>query len=142
MKKVCLIILIVLSAACLITVNLLFLNSKNDNEKPQCSIEKVEKYNIRDVSYNFKKLDEMTKKYEIKVNYLKSFILDGEKMEDNEEYYFYTSDDSFVNNVKENSEQYGVYEVTVKINNTTNGYMNCINFSVEDEKKHCCCSRF
>lgn len=62
----------------------IFVKSKTETA-PQCIIEEVENYEIKNVSYNFNKLDGMIKKYEIQVNCLLSFYLDGEKTEDNEE---------------------------------------------------------
>lgn len=101
---------------------------------PQCIIENVENYYIKDASYNFTKLDGMIKKYEIKVNGVLTFYLDGEKMENNEEHYFHTSDDDFFNNIKKNSDQYGLYKVTVSINNRLNEKMFDIDWKLDSER--------
>ena len=76
----------------------------------------------------------MIKKYEIQVNCLLSFYLDGEKTENNEEHYFHTSDDEFFNYAKENSDQYGLYEVTFRINNRSNEMMFDIDWILESER--------
>ncbi len=111
----------------------IFVKSKTETA-PQCIIEEVENYEIKNVSYNFNKLDGMIKKYEIQVNCLLSFYLDGEKTEDNEEHYFHTSDDEFFNYAKENSDQYGLYEVTFRINNRSNEMMFDIDWILESER--------
>ena len=101
---------------------------------PQCIIENVENYEIKDASYKFTALDGMMKKYEIQVNGLLTFYLDGEKIENNEEHFFHTSDDYLFNNIKKNSDQYGLYEVTVSINNRSNEMMFDIDWKLDSER--------
>lgn len=101
---------------------------------PQCIIENVENYEIKDASYKFTALDRMMKKYEIQVNGLLTFYLDGEKIENNEEHFFHTSDDEFFKNVMEHSDQYGLYEVTVSINNRSNEMMLDVGWILDSEK--------
>ena len=101
---------------------------------PQCIIEKIENYDIKDASYNFIKLDGMIKKYEIQVNGVLTFYLDGEKIENCEEHFFHTSDDYLFNNIKKNSDQYGLYEVTVSINNRSNEMMFDIDWKLDSER--------
>lgn len=101
---------------------------------PQCIIENVENYEIKDASYNFTKLDGMIKKYEIQVKGLLTFYLDGEKIENNEEHFFHTSNDEFFNNLKEHSDQYGLYEVNFKINNESNEMMFDIDWKLDSER--------
>ena len=111
----------------------IFVKSKTETA-PQCIIEEVENYEIKNVSYNFNKLDGMIKKYEIQVNGLLTFYLDGEKIENCEEHFFYTSDDDLFNNIKKNSDQYGLYEVTVSINNRSNEMMFDIDWKLDSER--------
>lgn len=101
---------------------------------PQCIIENVENYEIKDASYKFTALDGMMKKYEIQVNGLLTFYLDGEKIENNEEHFFHTSDDEFFKNVMEHSDQYGLYEVTVSINNRSNEMMLDVGWILDSER--------
>ena len=101
---------------------------------PQCIIEKIENYEIKDASYNLTKLDGMMKKYEIQVNGLVTFYLDGEKIENNEEHFFHTSNEEFFNNLKEHSDQYGLYEVNFKINNESNEMMFDIDWKLDSER--------
>lgn len=101
---------------------------------PQCIIENVENYEIKDASYKFTALDEMMKKYEIQVNGLLTFYLDGEKIENNEEHFFHTSDDDFFKNLKEHSDQYGLYEVNFKINNESNEMMFDVDWILDSER--------
>ncbi len=101
---------------------------------PQCIIENVENYEIKDASYKFTALDGMMKKYEIQVNGLLTFYLDGEKIENNEEHFFHTSNEEFFNNLKEHSDQYGLYEVNFKINNESNKMMFDIDWILDSEK--------
>lgn len=101
---------------------------------PQCIIENVENYEIKDASYKFTALDGMMKKYEIQVNGLLTFYLDGEKIENNEEHFFHTSDDEFFKNVKEHSDQYGLYEITFSVNNRSNKMMFDIGWILDSEK--------
>ena len=101
---------------------------------PQCIIENVENYEIKDASYKFTALDGMMKKYEIQVNGLLTFYLDGEKIENNEEHFFHTSNEEFFNNLKEHSDQYGLYEVNFKINNDSNKMMFDIDWILDSEK--------
>lgn len=101
---------------------------------PQCIIENVENYEIKDASYKFTALDGMMKKYEIQVNGLLTFYLDGEKIENNEEHFFHTSNEEFFNNLKEHSDQYGLYEVTVSINNRSNEMMLDVGWILDSER--------
>lgn len=101
---------------------------------PQCIIENVENYEIKDASYKFTALDGMMKKYEIQVNGLLTFYLDGEKIENNEEHFFHTSNEEFFNNLKEHSDQYGLYEVTVSINNRSNEMMFDVDWKLDSER--------
>ncbi len=101
---------------------------------PQCIIENVENYEIKDASYKFTALDGMMKKYEIQVNGLLTFYLDGKKIENNEEHFFHTSNDEFFNNLKEHSDQYGLYEVTVSINNRSNEMMFDVDWKLDSER--------
>lgn len=101
---------------------------------PQCIIENVENYEIKDASYKFTALDGMMKKYEIQVNGLLTFYLDGEKIENNEEHFFHTSDDEFFKNITEHSDQYGLYEVTVSINNRSNEMMFDVDWKLDSER--------
>lgn len=125
MKKIILLITTFLTAFVLVILGIvgtLSVRSKSETD-PQCTIEKIENYEIKDASYNFTKLDGMIKKYEIQVKGLLTFYLDGEKIENNEEHFFHTSDDEFFKNVMEHSDQYGLYAVTVRINNRSNEMM-------------------
>lgn len=63
-----------------------------------------------------------------------TFYLDGEKIENNEEHFFHTSDDEFFKNVTEHSDQYGLYEVNFKINNESNKMMFDIDWILDSEK--------
>ena len=101
---------------------------------PQCIIENVENYEIKDASYKFTALDGMMKKYEIQVNGLLTFYLDGEKIENNEEHFFHTSNDDSFKNVKEHSDQYGLYEITFSVNNRSNKIMFDIGWILDSEK--------
>lgn len=101
---------------------------------PQCIIENVENYEIKDTSYKFTALDGMMKKYEIQANGLLTFYLDGKKIENNEEHFFHTSNDEFFNNLKEHSDQYGLYEVTVSINNRSNEMMFDVDWKLDSER--------
>lgn len=101
---------------------------------PQCIIENVENYEIKDASYKFTALDGMMKKYEIQVNGLLTFYLDGEKIENNEEHFFHTSDDDFFKNVKEHSDKYGLYEVTFSVNNRSNEMMFDVGWKLDSER--------
>lgn len=136
MKKIILLITIFLTAFVLVILGMvgtLSARSKSETD-PQCTIEKIENYEIKDASYNFTKLDGMIKKYEIQVKGLLTFYLDGEKIENNEEHFFHTSDDEFFKNVTEHSDQYGLYEVNFKINNESNKMMFDIDWILDSEK--------
>lgn len=136
MKKIILLITTFLTAFVLVILGIvgtLSVRSKSETD-PQCTIEKIENYEIKDASYNFTKLDGMIKKYEIQVKGLLTFYLDGEKIENNEEHFFHTSDDEFFKNVMEHSDQYGLYEVTVSINNRSNEMMFDIGWILDSER--------
>lgn len=136
MKKIILLITTFLTAFVLVILGIvgtLSVRSKSETDS-QCTIEKIEKYEIKDASYNFTKLDGMIKKYEIQVKGLLTFYLDGEKIENNEEHFFHTSDDEFFKNVMEHSDQYGLYEVTVSINNRSNEMMFDIGWILDSER--------
>lgn len=136
MKKIILLITTFLTAFVLVILGIvgtLSVRSKSETD-PQCTIEKIENYEIKDASYNFTKLDGMIKKYEIQVNGLLTFYLDGEKIENNEEHFFHTSDDEFFKNVMEHSDQYGLYEVTVSINNRSNEMMFDVGWILDSER--------
>lgn len=136
MKKIILLITIFLTAFVLVILGIvgtLSVRPKSETD-PQCTIEKIENYEIKDASYNFTKLDGMIKKYEIQVKGLLTFYLDGEKIENNEEHFFHTSDDEFFKNVMEHSDQYGLYEVNFKINNESNKMMFDIDWILDSEK--------
>lgn len=136
MKKIILLITIFLTAFVLVIfgiVGTLSVRPKSETD-PRCTIEKIENYEIKDASYNFTKLDGMIKKYEIQVKGLLTFYLDGEKIENNEEHFFHTSDDEFFKNVKEHSDQYGLYEVTVSINNRSNEMMLDVDWKLDSER--------
>lgn len=136
MKKTILLITTFLTAFVLVILGIvgtLSVRSKSETD-PQCTIEKIENYEIKDASYNFTKLDGMIKKYEIQVKGLLTFYLDGEKIENNEEHFFHTSDDEFLKNVMEHSDQYGLYEVTVSINNRSNEMMFDIGWILDSER--------
>lgn len=136
MKKIILLITIFLTAFVLVILGIvgtLSVRPKSETD-PQCTIEKIENYEIKDASYNFTKLDGMIKKYEIQVKGLLTFYLDGEKIENNEEHFFHTSDDEFFKNVTEHSDQYGLYEVNFKINNESNKMMFDIDWILDSEK--------
>jgi len=136
MKKIILLITIFLTAFVLVILGIvgtLSVRPKSETD-PQCTIEKIENYEIKDASYNFTKLDGMIKKYEIQVKGLLTFYLDGEKIENNEEHFFHTSDDEFFKNVKEHSDQYGLYEVTVSINNRSNEMMFDVGWILDSER--------
>lgn len=136
MKKIILLITTFLTAFVLVILGIvgtLSVRSKSETD-PQCTIEKTENYEIKDASYNFTKLDGMIKKYEIQVKGLLTFYLDGEKIENNEEHFFHTSDDEFFKNVMEHSDQYGLYEVTVRINNRSNEMMFDIGWILDSER--------
>lgn len=136
MKKIILLITTFLTAFVLVILGIvgtLSVRSKSETDS-QCTIEKIEKYEIKDASYNFTKLDGMIKKYEIQVKGLLTFYLDGEKIENNEEHFFHTSDDEFFKNVMEHSDQYGLYEVTVSINNRSNEMMFDVGCILDSER--------
>ncbi len=136
MKKIILLITTFLTAFVLVILGIvgtLSVRSKSETDS-QCTIEKIENYEIKDASYNFTKLDGMIKKYEIQVKGLLTFYLDGEKIENNEEHFFHTSDDEFFKNVMEHSDQYGLYEVTVSINNRSNEMMFDVGWILDSEK--------
>lgn len=136
MKKIILLITTFLTAFVLVILGIvgtLSARSKSETD-PQCTIEKIENYEIKDASYNFTKLDGMIKKYEIQVKGLLTFYLDGEKIENNEEHFFHTSDDEFFKNVMEHSDQYGLYEVTVSINNRSNEMMFDVGWILDSER--------
>lgn len=136
MKKIILLITTFLTAFVLVILGIvgtLSVRSKSEAD-PQCTIEKIENYEIKDASYNFTKLDGMIKKYEIQVKGLLTFYLDGEKIENNEEHFFHTSDDEFFKNVMEHSDQYGLYEVTVSINNRSNEMMFDVGWILDSER--------
>ena len=136
MKKIILLITTFLTAFVLVILGIvgtLSVRSKSETD-PQCTIEKIENYEIKDASYNFTKLDGMIKKYEIQVKGLLTFYLDGEKIENNEEHFFHTSDDEFFKNVMEHSDQYGLYEVTDSINNRSNEMMFDIGWILDSER--------
>lgn len=136
MKKIILLITTFLTAFVLVILGIvgtLSVRSKSETDS-QCTIEKIENYEINDASYNFTKLDGMIKKYEIQVKGLLTFYLDGEKIENNEEHFFHTSDDEFFKNVMEHSDQYGLYEVTVSINNRSNEMMFDVGWILDSER--------
>lgn len=136
MKKIILLITTFLTAFVLVILGIvgtLSVRSKSETD-PQCTIEKIENYEIKDASYNFTKLDGMIKKYEIQVKGLLTFYLDGEKIENIEEHFFHTSDDEFFKNVMEHSDQYGLYEVTVSINNRSNEIMFDVGWILDSER--------
>lgn len=136
MKKIILLITTFLTAFVLVILGIvgtLSARSKSETD-PQCTIEKIENYEIKDASYNFTKLDGMIKKYEIQVKGLLTFYLDGEKIENNEEHFFHTSDDEFFKNIMEHSDQYGLYEVTVSINNRSNEMMFDVGWILDSER--------
>ena len=136
MKKIILLITTFLTAFVLVILGIvgtLSVRSKSETDS-QCTIEKIENYEIKDASYNFTKLDGMVKKYEIQVKGLLTFYLDGEKIENNEEHFFHTSDDEFFKNVMEHSDQYGLYEVTVSINNRSNEMMFDVGWILDSER--------
>lgn len=136
MKKIILLITTFLTAFVLVILGIvgtLSVRSKSETD-PQCTIEKIENYEFKDASYNFTKLDGMIKKYEIQVKGLLTFYLDGEKIENNEEHFFHTSDDEFFKNVMEHSDQYGLYEVTVSINNRSNEMMFDVGWILDSER--------
>ncbi len=136
MKKIILLITIFLTTFVLVILGIvgtLSVRQKSETD-PQCTIEKIENYEIKDASYNFTKLDGMIKKYEIQVKGLLTFYLDGEKIENNEEHFFHTSDDEFFKNVMEHSDQYGLYEVTVSINNRSNEMMFDVDCKLDSER--------
>lgn len=136
MKKIILLITTFLTAFVLVILGIvgtLSVRSKSETD-PQCTIEKIENYEIKDASYNFTKLDGMIKKYEIQVKGLLTFYLDGEKIENNEEHFFHTSDDEFFKNVMEHSDQYGLYEVTISINNRSNEMMFDVGWILDSER--------
>jgi len=136
MKKIILLITTFLTAFVLVILGIvgtLSVRSKSETD-PQCTIEKIENYEIKDASYNFTKLDGMIKKYEIQVKGLLTFYLDGEKIENNEEHFFHTSDDEFFKNVMEHSDQYGLYAVTVRINNRSNEMMFDVGWILDSER--------
>lgn len=136
MKKIILLITTFITAFVLVILGIvgtLSARSKSETD-PQCTIEKIENYEIKDASYNLTKLDGMMKKYEIQVNGLLTFYLDGEKIENNEEHFFHTSNEEFFNNLKEHSDQYGLYEVTVSINNRSNEMMFDVGWILDSER--------
>lgn len=136
MKKIIFLITTFLTAFVLVILGIvgtLSVRSKSETDS-QCTIEKIENYEIKDASYNFTKLDGMIKKYEIQVKGLLTFYLDGEKIENNEEHFFHTSDDEFFKNVMEHSDQYGLYEVTVSINNRSNEMMFDVGWILDSER--------
>lgn len=136
MKKRILLITIFLITLGLVIFGIVTTLSKRPKSElaPQCIIENVENYEIKDASYKFTALDGMMKKYEIQVNGLLTFYLDGEKIENNEEHFFHTSNEEFFNNLKEHSDQYGLYEVNFKINNESNKMMFDIDWILDSEK--------
>lgn len=136
MKKIILLITTFLTAFVLVIFGIVTTLSQRPKSElaPQCIIENVENYEIKDASYKFTALDGMMKKYEIQVNGLLTFYLDGEKIENNEEHFFHTSDDEFFKNVMEHSDQYGLYEVTVSINNRSNEMMLDVGWILDSEK--------
>ena len=111
-----------------------FFGQPKSETAPQCVIEKIENYEIKYASYNLIKLDGMMKKYEIQLNGLLTVYLDGEKVENDEEHFFHTSDEDFFNNIKGHSDQYGLYEVTVSINNRSNERMFDIDWMLDSER--------
>ena len=136
MKKIIFLITTILTAFVLVILGIvgtLSVRSKSETDS-QCTIEKIENYEIKDASYNFTKLDGMIKKYEIQVKGLLTFYLDGEKIENNEEHFFHTSDDEFFKNVMEHSDQYVLYEVTVSINNRSNEMMFDVGWILDSER--------
>lgn len=136
MKKIILLITTFLTAFVLVILGIvgtLSVRSKSETDS-QCTIEKIENYEIKDASYHFTKLDGMIKKYEIQVKGLLTFYLDGEKIENNEEHFFHTSNEEFFNNLKEHSDQYGLYEVNFKINNESNEMMFDIDWKLDSER--------
>lgn len=136
MKKIIILITTFLTAFVLVILGIvgtLSVRPKSETD-PQCTIEKIENYEIKDASYNFTKLDGMIKKYEIQVKGLLTFYLDGEKIENNEEHFFHTSDDEFFKNITEHSDQYGLYEVTVSINNRSNEMMFDVDWKLDSER--------
>ena len=65
MKKIILLITTFLTAFVLVILGIvgtLSVRSKSETDS-QCTIEKIENYEIKDASYNFTKLDGMIKKY-------------------------------------------------------------------------------
>lgn len=136
MKKIILLITTFLTAFVLVIFGIVTTLSQRPKSElaPQCIIENVENYEIKDASYKFTALDGMMKKYEIQVNGLLTFYLDGEKIENNEEHFFHTSNEEFFNNLKEHSDQYGLYEVNFKINNESNKMMFDIDWILDSEK--------
>lgn len=98
MKKRILLITIFVITLVLVIFSIVTTLSKRPKSElvPQCIIENVENYEIKDASYKFTALDGMMKKYEIQVNGLLTFYLDGEKIENNEEHFFHTSNDDFL----------------------------------------------
>lgn len=90
MKKIFLLITLGLAILGIVIFDIVATLSVKPESKtnPQCVIENVENYKIKDASYNFTKLDGMIKKYEIQVKGLLTFYLDGEKIENNEEHFF------------------------------------------------------
>lgn len=136
MKKIILLITTFLTAFVLVILGIvgtLSVRPKSETD-PQCTIEKIENYEIKDASYKFTALDGMMKKYEIQANGLLTFYLDGKKIENNEEHFFHTSNDEFFNNLKEHSDQYGLYEVTVSINNRSNEMMFDVDWKLDSER--------
>lgn len=136
MKKIILLITTFLTAFVLVILGIvgtLSVRPKSETD-PQCTIEKIENYEIKDASYNFTKLDGMIKKYEIQIKGLLTFYLDGEKIENNEEHFFHTSDDEFFKNVMEHCDQYGLYAVTVRINNRSNEMMFDVDWKLDSER--------
>ena len=136
MKKIIFLITTFLTAFVLVILGIvgtLSVRPKSETD-PQCTIEKIENYEIKDASYKFTALDGMMKKYEIQANGLLTFYLDGKKIENNEEHFFHTSNDEFFNNLKEHSDQYGLYEVTVSINNRSNEMMLDVGWILDSER--------
>lgn len=136
MKKIILLITTFLTAFVLVILGIvgtLSVRPKSETDS-QCTIEKIENYEIKDASYKFTALDGMMKKYEIQANGLLTFYLDGKKIENNEEHFFHTSNDEFFNNLKEHSDQYGLYEVTVSINNRSNEMMFDVDWKLDSER--------
>ena len=90
MKKRFILITVLLITSCLAILGVVTTLSGHPKSDlaPQCIIEKIENYDIKDASYNFTKLDGMIKKYEIQVNGVLTFYLDGEKIENCEEHFF------------------------------------------------------